>query len=256
MAYHNSLDRLRHILSELRERCPWDKKQTLDSLQPQTIEEMYELSDQIRRKDWNGIKEELGDILLHILFYSKIAEEENKFTLEDVISSISDKLVHRHPHIYDYTQVSDDNDVKRNWEKIKKEEGKKSILSGVPNSMPAMSKAIVIQRKARNAGFDWDETDQVKEKLREEVEELEQAIQSKDTQQISEEFGDVLFSMINLARFINLDPEASLESCNQKFTRRFQIMEQLADSGKRQFSELKLEEMESMWQQAKKMEQS
>lgn len=254
MTYYNSLSRLRNILNELREKCPWDKKQTLESLRPQTIEETYELIDQIDQGNWNGIKEELGDLLLHILFYSKIAEEQHQFTLEDVLSSISDKLVHRHPHVYESIHVKDDTEVKRNWEQIKKKEGKKSILSGVPDSMPAMTKAVVIQRKARNAGFDWDEPGQVVEKMREELEELNTAVRTGDQEHINEEFGDVFFSVINLARFTGVDPEASLEQCNQKFMRRFRIMEQLADAQGKQWGQMNLEEMEALWQEAKRSE--
>lgn len=249
--YPTSLERLQNILNELRAKCPWDQKQTLESLQPQTIEELYELVDVIQDKNWNGIKEELGDLLLHILFYAKIAQESNAFDISDVIQSISDKLVNRHPHIYGAVQVKDAEEVKKNWEQIKKQEGKKSVLTGVPKSLPPMSKAVVIQRKARNAGFDWEENTQVLEKLKEEVNELEQAINLKDKAEIEAEFGDVFFSMMNLARFIGVDPEKSLEACNQKFIQRFQMMEQLAAERNLKLGAMKLMEMEALWQESK-----
>lgn len=250
--YPYSLERLRTILSELRQKCPWDKKQTVKSLEPQTIEELYELVEALRKEDWTDIKEELGDLLLHLLFYTKIAEEKNQFTWEDVIKTIADKLVHRHPHIYSSVQVRDETEVKSNWEKIKKNEGKKSVLSGVPSSAPAMHKAIIIQRKARNAGFDWDEQAQVLEKMQEEMNELSQAVSSGNQKDIEEEFGDVLFSMINLARFLKVDPERSLEQCNQKFIHRFTYMEQAAACSDKNLQAMNLEEMESLWVEAKK----
>lgn len=250
--YPYYIDRLRTILSELRTQCPWDKKQTLESLEPQTIEELYELIDQLRKKDWQGIKEELGDLLLHLLFYARIAEEQQQFTWEDVIKTISDKLVLRHPHIYSNVQVKDAEEVKANWEQIKKQDGKKSILSGVPEAAPALNKAVIIQRKAKNAGFDWDNSSQVIEKMQEEIDELKQAIATKNTDKIEEEFGDVLFSMINVSRFLNIDPERSLERCNQKFIRRFRHMEMLAEQAQRNLKEMSLEEMDKLWVEAKK----
>lgn len=251
-SYPSSLDRLRQILDELRTKCPWDKKQTIQSLEPQTVEELYELVDQLRSNDWEGIKEELGDMLLHLLFYTKIAEEQNQFTWEDVVKNIADKLVQRHPHIYSNVQVRDEDEVKANWEKIKKNEGKKSVLSGVPDAAPAMNKAIIIQRKARNAGFDWDEPAQVMEKMQEEMDELVQAVAKGSQEQIEEEFGDVLFSIINLARFLKVDPERSLERCNQKFIRRFTHMERAATESQKSLQAMTLGEMEALWIAAKK----
>lgn len=251
-SYSSSLDRLRQILNELRSQCPWDKKQTIQSLEPQTVEELYELVDQLRSNDWEGIKEELGDILLHLLFYTKIAEEQNQFTWEDVVKNIADKLVQRHPHIYSNVQVRDESEVKANWEKIKKNEGKKSVLSGVPDAAPAMNKAIIIQRKARNAGFDWDEKSQVVAKMQEEMNELIQAVAKGNQEEIEEEFGDILFSMINLSRFVQVDPERSLEQCNQKFIRRFTHMERAASQSQKSLQAMTLDEMEALWIAAKK----
>ena len=256
MAYYNSLERLQDILNELREKCPWDKKQTIHSLQPQTIEEIYELSDAIKNNNWQEIKEELGDLLLHLLFYTKIAEEQKQFTIEDVIAGISDKLIHRHPHIYGNVNVDNEEDVKRNWEKLKLKEGKKSILSGVPNAMPPFNKAITIQRKARNAGFDWDDSLQVLAKVKEEIAELEAAIVLKDQANIEEEMGDVLFSMINLSRFLQVDPENSLEECNQKFIYRFQYIEQAATKAGRDLHDMSLEDMDALWNEAKQNKKS
>ncbi|KXK44128.1 MAG: nucleoside triphosphate pyrophosphohydrolase [Bacteroidetes bacterium OLB11] len=214
--YARSFERLIVILNELREKCPWDQKQTIHSLRQLTIEELYELTDSITDTNWEGIKEELGDLLLHILFYAKIAEEQNQFNIESVIENICNKLVYRHPHIYSNVQVENENDVKKNWEKLKLNEGKKSILSGVPKGLPAMVKALRVQEKAKQVGFEWENINQVKAKLEEEINELEEAIQMQQMNHIEEEFGDVFFSMINYARFLNIDAENALERTNKK----------------------------------------
>ncbi|MES2479016.1 MAG: nucleoside triphosphate pyrophosphohydrolase [Bacteroidota bacterium] len=253
--YNQSLSRLITILDELRRRCPWDKKQTIQSLRPQTIEELYELTDAIENERWTDIKEELGDLLLHILFYSKIADEEGKFSFGEVVQSVSNKLVSRHPHIYESVQVNDEEDVKRNWEKIKLKEGKKSVLSGVPNAMPAMIKALRIQEKSKQVGFEWDNIGQVKEKVEEEFEELEQAIFTGDRDKIEDEMGDVFFALVNYARFANIDPEQALERTNKKFIRRFQFIEQKAAVLEKNLESMSLEEMDAIWNEAKRNEQ-
>jgi XTP/dITP diphosphohydrolase len=194
-------------MDELREQCPWDKKQTIHTLRPQTLEEVYELTDAINNEDWKGIKEELGDLLLHIVFYSKIGSEQKQFTLEDVIEGVCNKLVNRHPHIYSNVKVENDTEVKQNWEKIKQQEGKKSILSGVPPSMPALIKALRLQEKTKQVGFEWDNVGQVREKVEEEMRELYEAVEEGDEKHIEEELGDVLFALINYARFVKTDPE-------------------------------------------------
>lgn len=253
--YNQSLSRLITILDELRQRCPWDKKQTIQSLRPQTIEELYELTDAIENERWTDIKEELGDLLLHILFYSKIADEKGEFSFGEVIQSVSNKLVSRHPHIYESVQVNDEEDVKRNWEKIKLKEGKKSVLSGVPNAMPAMIKALRIQEKSKQVGFEWDNIGQVKEKVKEEFEELEQAIFSGVPDKIEDEMGDVFFALVNYARFANIDPEQALERTNRKFIRRFQFIEQKAAVLEKNLESMSLEEMDELWNEAKRNEQ-
>src|SRR6187397_2494883 len=225
--------RLVSIMDELREKCPWDRKQTIQTLRHMTIEETFELVDAITDEDWNGIKEELGDLLLHILFYSKIGIEQNKFTLEEVINGISEKLISRHPHIYSDVKVNDEEDVKRNWEKLKLKEGKKSILSGVPKSLPATVKAMRLQEKAKQVGFEWENKDQVWAKVEEEQEELFAAIASGNVTEIEDELGDVFFSLVNFARFLQLDAENALERTNKKFIDRFTKMEEAAlQSGK------------------------
>jgi XTP/dITP diphosphohydrolase len=243
----NSFLGLVKIMDELREQCPWDKKQTIDTLRPLTIEETYELADAITDHDWKGIKEELGDILLHLLFYAKIGSEQNQFTLEEVINGISAKLVHRHPHIYGDVQVADEEDVKRNWEKLKLEEGKKSVLSGVPPSLPAIVKATRIQEKAKQVGFEWDKKEDVWKKVEEEMGELQEAVSGGKQVEIEEEFGDVLFSLANYARFLQIDAEGSLEKTNKKFIRRFQEMETVALSNGKQLSSMTLDEMDAIW---------
>lgn len=247
----NSFLGLVKIMDELREQCPWDKKQTIDTLRPLTIEETYELADAITDHDWKGIKEELGDILLHLLFYAKIGSEQNQFTLEEVIDGISAKLVHRHPHIYGDVKVADEEEVKRNWEKLKMKEGKKSVLSGVPPSLPAIVKATRIQEKAKQVGFEWDKKEDVWKKVEEEMGELQEAVAAGNQVDIEEEFGDVLFSLANYARFLQIDAEGSLEKTNKKFIRRFQEMETIALSSGKQLSAMSLDEMDAIWNQVK-----
>jgi MazG family protein len=247
----NSFLGLVKIMDELRAQCPWDKKQTIDTLRPLTIEETYELADAITDHDWKGIKEELGDILLHLLFYAKIGSEQNQFTLEEVIDGISAKLVHRHPHIYGDVKVVDEGDVKRNWEKLKMKEGKKSVLSGVPPSLPAIVKATRIQEKAKQVGFEWDKKEDVWKKVEEEMGELQEAIAVGKQADIEDEFGDVLFSLANYARFLQIDAEGSLEKTNKKFIRRFQEMEAVAISSGKELSAMTLEEMDAIWNQVK-----
>ncbi|MCZ2298702.1 MAG: nucleoside triphosphate pyrophosphohydrolase [Chitinophagales bacterium] len=249
----NNFLRLVKIMDELREQCPWDKKQTIHSLRPMTIEELYELTDAITNEDWNNIKEELGDMLLHLLFYSRIAKEENKFLLNDVIDAICEKLIVRHPHIYANVKVNDENDVKRNWEKIKLKEGqKKSVLSGVPKSLPALIKATRMQEKAKQVGFEWENKEDVWKKVEEEMNELQEAIFNKQQQAIEEELGDVLFSLINYARFLKVDAESALEKTNQKFLKRFQSMESIAIQQGKALSDMSLEEMDAIWNEVKK----
>ncbi|MBT5699756.1 MAG: nucleoside triphosphate pyrophosphohydrolase, partial [Flavobacteriales bacterium] len=220
----DAFSRLITIMDELREECPWDKKQTMDSLRYLTIEEMYELSDAILEKDMQEIKKELGDLLLHIVFYSRIASETNDFDIADVINNVCDKLVHRHPHIYGDVKVKDEVEVKKNWEKLKLKEGKKSVLEGVPKSLPAIVKSFRIQEKVRGIGFDWDNKDQVWDKVLEEIEELKDEVEKGNQDRIESEFGDVLFALTNYSRFINVNPEDALERTNKRFIKRFQIM--------------------------------
>ena len=251
-------------MDELRENCPWDKKQTLESLRYLTIEETYELADAILEKDMQEIKGELGDLLLHIVFYSRIASETGEFDITDVINTICDKLVERHPHIYSDIIAETEEEVKANWEKIKLKTGKKSVLSGVPKSLPAMVKATRLQEKAKGIGFDWDNSEQVLEKVKEEFLELNEEI-VKDKQQLQEEgksslskkieseFGDVLFSIINYARFIGVDPESALERTNKKFINRFQFLETQSKKDGKSISEMSLEEMDVYWNKAKEL---
>ena len=239
-------------MDELREKCPWDKKQTLESLSYLTIEETYELIDAILEKDMNQIKGELGDLLLHIVFYSKIASETNDFTIDDVINTVCDKLIERHPHIYGDVKVQNEEEVKANWEKIKLKKGKKSVLEGVPKSLPSMVKATRIQEKARGVGFDWDNKDQVFDKVKEEFSELHHEISLKDNQtKIEKEFGDVLFSMINYARFIGVDPESALERTNKKFIGRFTYLEEEVKKRNLDLTKMSLDEMDKIWNESK-----
>src|SRR4030095_10733504 len=244
--------RLVGIMDELREQCPWDKKQTIQTLRSLTIEELYELADTITEEDWNGIKEELGDLLLHILFYSRIGKEQQKFTLHEVISGISLKLVDRHPNIYGEVVVNSEEEVKQNWEKLKLKEGKTSVLSGVPAALPAVVKAIRLQEKAKQVGFEWENKDQVWEKVKEEMEELLLAVKKEDRLETENELGDLFFSLINYARFLRLDAESALEKTNKKFIRRFTEMEQQAVSEGKQLADMSLEEMDAIWNAIKK----
>ena len=245
--------RLITIMDELREQCPWDKKQTMDSLRYLTIEELYELSDAILDRDMSEIKKELGDILLHIVFYSRIASETNEFDISDVINSVCDKLIHRHPHIYGDVKVEDEIEVKKNWEKLKMKEGKKSVLEGVPKSLPAIVKSFRIQEKVRGIGFDWDNKTQVWDKVLEELEELKVEVEKGDKNRIESEFGDVLFALTNYSRFIDVNPEDALERTNKRFIKRFQIMENEIKEKGLDLSAMSLSEMDVYWEQAKKM---
>ncbi len=239
------------IMDTLREKCPWDKKQTIQSLRSNTIEELYELIDAIIEEDWEGIKEELGDILLHVLFYAKIGTEQGHFTLQDSIEAISKKLIHRHPHIYGDVTVENEEDVKRNWEQLKLQEGKTSLLAGVPNSLPAMVKAFRIQQKVKQVGFEWENKEQVWDKVEEEIGELKAEIDANDQEKMEAEFGDVLFSMINYARFLNIDPESALEKTNKKFKHRFELMETYDKEHGLDLAKLSLNEKEAIWQSMK-----
>ena len=240
------------IMDEIREKCPWDKKQTYESLRHLTIEETYELGDAILDHDLPEIKKELGDLMLHIVFYAKIASESKVFDIADVIQSINEKLVHRHPHVFGDVQVENDEEVARNWEKLKLKEGRKSILEGVPRSLPAMVKASRIQDKAASAGFDWDNSEQVFDKVKEEIFELYHEVNENNQSKIEAEFGDVLFSMINYARFIKVDPESALERTNKKFIQRFQFLEKETTKKGLQLSEMTLSEMDVYWERSKK----
>ena len=246
-----AFERLLDIMDELREKCPWDKKQTLESLRHLTIEETYELGDAILDNDLPEIKKELGDLLLHIVFYAKIGSETNDFDIADVANSISNKLISRHPHVYGDVDVKDEKEVERNWEKLKLKEGKKSVLEGVPKSLPAMVKANRIQDKVAGVGFDWEEPHQVFDKVKEELAELSLEIEKGTQENIESEFGDVLFSLINYARFIKVDPESALERTNKKFIKRFQFLEQAAKKEGKQLSEMSLTEMDVYWEKSK-----
>lgn len=248
----DSFLRLVKIMDELREQCPWDKKQTIHTLRPLTLEETYELADAITDSDWKGIKEELGDLMLHILFYARIGKEEKQFELDEVINGICEKLIFRHPHIYGDVKVADEEDVKRNWEKLKMKEGKKSVLSGVPPSLPAVVKATRIQEKAKQVGFEWDNKEDVWKKVEEEIGELKEAIALDSQEKIEEEFGDVLFSMVNYARFLQVDAEGVLEKTNKKFIHRFRQMETIAEQRGRNLADLSLTEMDDIWNEVKK----
>ena len=253
-----AFERLLTIMDDLRLNCPWDKKQTLESLRHLTIEEVYELSDSILSNDMPEIKKELCDIMLHLVFYARIASETNDFNITDVLNSISDKLINRHPHIYGDVEVNDENDVKRNWEQIKLKEGNRSVLGGVPNSLPALVKASRIQEKARGVGFDWEEKGQVWAKVEEELQEFKNEFNVEDETSIDHEraeseFGDLLFSLINYARFININPEDALEKTNRKFIKRFQYLEQKANEYGRKLQDMSLAEMDIFWNEAKKI---
>ena len=239
------------IMDTLREKCPWDKKQTIQSLRSNTIEELYELVDAIIEEDWQGIKEELGDILLHVLFYAKIGTEQGQFTLQDSIEGISKKLIHRHPHIYGDVKADDEETVKKNWEQLKLQEGKKSLLEGVPNSLPAMVKAFRIQQKVKQVGFEWENIEQVWEKVEEEMGELKAEVDAQNQDKMEQEFGDVLFSLINYARFLNIDPESALERTNKKFKNRFELMEAFAKENGLDLAKMSLDEKNNLWDSIK-----
>lgn len=247
-----AFDRLIKIMDDLREKCPWDKKQTIESLRQLTIEETYELADSITDTNWKGIKEELGDLLLHIVFYAKIGSEQNQFTLPEVINAVCEKLIFRHPHIYGDVKVEDEEEVKRNWEKLKMKEGKKSVLSGVPASLPSMVKAMRLQEKAKQVGFEWENKEQVWDKVEEEKAELIEAIATGDPNKMEDELGDVFFSLVNYARFLNLDAENALERTNKKFINRFNKMELAAQDTGKPLQEMTLEEMDTIWNQIKR----
>jgi XTP/dITP diphosphohydrolase len=249
----DAFNRLLDIMDDLREKCPWDNKQTLESLRHLTIEETYELGDAILDNNLPEIKKELGDLLLHIVFYAKIGSETNDFDMADVCNEICDKLIHRHPHIYSDTIVADEEEVKQNWEKLKLKEGKKSVLEGVPKSLPALVKASRIQDKVKGVGFDWEEPRQVWDKVQEELQELQVEVEAKNQDKIEAEFGDVLFSMINYARFLNVNPEDALERTNKKFIKRFQYLESKAGELGKPLMDMTLAEMDVFWNEAKKM---
>jgi XTP/dITP diphosphohydrolase len=248
-----AFDRLLTIMDELREQCPWDKKQTLQTLRHLTIEETYELGDAILENDLKEVKNELGDLLLHIVFYARIGSETNSFDIADVANSICDKLIHRHPHIYGDVSVTSEEDVKRNWENIKLKEGKKSVLEGVPNSLPALVKANRIQEKVAGVGFDWERPEQVFEKVKEELSELQEEVDAGNRDKLEAEFGDVLFSIVNYARFLDVNPENALERTNKKFIKRFQYLESKAKEQKRTLKDMSLAEMDVFWEEAKKI---
>ena len=246
-----AFSRLLEIMDVLREQCPWDKKQNMESLRYLTIEELYELSDAILNKDMEEIKKELGDILLHVVFYARIASETNDFDISDVIHSVCDKLIHRHPHIYGDVTAKNEEEVKENWEKLKLKEGKKSVLEGVPKSLPAIVKAFRIQEKVRGVGFDWENKKQVWEKVLEEIEEFKEEVKKGNQDKIESEFGDVLFALTNYSRFINVNPEDALERTNKRFIKRFQIMEDIIKKDGLILSEMTLSNMDLYWEKAK-----
>lgn len=248
--------RLVGIMDELREQCPWDRKQTIHTLRSLTIEETYELADAISDEDWQSIKEELGDLLLHIVFYARIGREQNKFQLEDAINGVCSKLIHRHPHIYGDVSVQDEEEVKQNWEKLKLKEGKSSILAGVPVSLPAVVKALRLQEKAKQVGFEWDTREQVWDKVKEEMEELQTAVGHDNKNEMENELGDLLFSLINYARFLDVDPETALDRTNKKFIERFTKMEQQAIAAGKPLADMSLPEMDAIWNSIKKKKEA
>lgn len=253
---NGDFNRLVGIMDKLRKQCPWDRKQTIHSLRPQSIEELYELTDAISDENWKGICEESGDLLLHIMFYACIGAEQGQYTMADVIDGICEKLIARHPHIYGNVKVTDAEDVKKNWEQLKLKEGKKSVLEGVPKAMPALPKAARIQEKAKKIGFDWDHSAEVWAKVKEEMSELQEAVEGGDQEQIEDEMGDFFFSMVNYARFLNIDPEQALERTNKKFINRFQKMEKYILKDEGSFAEMTLEEMDELWNRAKRDEKT
>lgn len=248
-----AFDRLLTIMDQLREQCPWDKKQTMQTLRHLTIEETYELGDAILDNDLEEVKKELGDLMLHLVFYAKIGSETSDFDIADVLNTVCEKLIHRHPHIYGDVKVENEEDVKRNWEKLKLKEGKTSVLEGVPKSLPALVKASRIQDKVAGVGFDWEQPEQVWEKVEEELTEFKAEVNNKDEVAMENEFGDVLFSLVNYARFLKINPENALEKTNKKFTKRFTYLEEKAKSLNKNLKEMSLEEMDVFWEQAKKL---
>ncbi|UBZ14747.1 nucleoside triphosphate pyrophosphohydrolase [Flagellimonas marinaquae] len=248
-----AFDRLLTIMDELREQCPWDRKQTMQTLRHLTIEETYELGDAILDNDLEEVKKELGDILLHIVFYAKIGSETQDFDIADVAHGICDKLINRHPHIYGDVKVENEEQVKQNWENIKLKEGKKSVLEGVPNGLPSLVKANRIQDKVAGVGFDWEKPEQVFEKLKEELGELQEEVEANDADKMESEFGDVLFSMVNYARFLKINPENALERTNKKFIKRFQYLEQKAKEAGKSMGDMTLAEMDVFWEEAKQL---
>ncbi|MEO0044536.1 MAG: hypothetical protein RL329_3984 [Bacteroidota bacterium] len=246
----NAFVRLLKVMDDLREKCPWDRKQTIHTLRSLTIEETYELADAIADNDWKGLKEEIGDVLLHLIFYAKIGEEQGQFDIAEAIHAECEKLIFRHPHIYGDVVVKDEEDVKRNWEQLKLKEGKKSVLAGVPRTLPALIKSFRMQEKAAKVGFDWETKEQVWEKVEEEIGELQEAVALKSHDKMEDELGDVLFSLVNYARFIGVDPETALERTNRKFKQRFEYVENQAV---KPLQEMTLAEMDVLWNEAKKV---
>jgi XTP/dITP diphosphohydrolase len=253
MIENQKFSRLLQIMDELREGCPWDRKQTIHTLSHLTVEETYELTDAILDEDFEAIKGELGDLMLHLVFYAKIASEKNKFDINDVIDGICEKLIHRHPHIYGNVKVENEEQVKQNWEKLKLKEGRKSVLEGVPNGLPAMIKAQRIQDKVAGIGFDWENPEQVFEKVKEEIEEFEVESKAQNVEKMEAEFGDIFFALINYARHKNINPERALELTNKKFKKRFQYLEQETAKQNIKLQDMSLAEMDKFWEQAKKL---
>jgi XTP/dITP diphosphohydrolase len=246
-----AFERILKIMDELREKCPWDMKQTIESLRPLTIEETYELSDAIIKKDMSLLKEELGDVLLHIIFYAKIGEEQGAFDIAKVINDLCEKLIRRHPHIYGDVKVANEEEVKQNWEKLKMKEGRKSTMGGVPESLPALIKAWRIQDKAKQVGFEWDNIADVWKKVEEEAAELHEVVREGNAERIEDEFGDLMFSLVNYSRFLNVDPETALERTNQKFLKRFRYIEEVAEKQGKALTDMTLGEMDAIWNEAK-----
>jgi XTP/dITP diphosphohydrolase len=247
-----AFERLLNIMDELREKCPWDKKQTFDTIRNLTIEEVYELAEAITDKNNEEIKKELGDIALHLVFYSRIASETKEFDIADVLNSVCDKLIYRHPHVFGDVKVKDDIEVKHNWEELKVKEHNRSVLAGVPGTLPALIKANRIQEKVRAVGFDWDDPSQVWDKLDEELDELKKEIKSGNEDKREAEFGDLLFSVVNAARLHGVDPESALERTNRKFIKRFKFLETQVNTEGRKLKDMNLDEMNAIWEQAKK----
>ncbi|MCL6523792.1 MAG: nucleoside triphosphate pyrophosphohydrolase [Thermoflavifilum sp.] len=246
-----AFERLLLIMDELREKCPWDRKQTIESLRQLTIEELYELTEAIDTHNWQQLREECGDVLLHVVFYSRIAREQHQFDITEVIEALCQKLISRHPHIYGHVEVNDAEEVKRNWEQIKLNEGKESVLSGVPQALPALVKAIRLQEKARQVGFEWENIAQVWDKVQEETIELQMAIAQGNQMDVEEELGDLLFALVNYARFLHIDAEKALEAANRKFISRFQHMEQQIQREGKNITQMSLSELDQLWEQAK-----